>query len=212
VGGGDDLGPALALVGGVDTGPGPAQGLFEELEGVFQVEAVQEGLPQAIHLGVGELGSGVPQPHRFGVTITGQPLDLELDDAALDEGQRALVRFPRRAVPQPRVQPVPSAGAGGAVAAGGGEGDRIGLRLGRGLGQRELGAVLGRAPRAAGRPGRCWEVEHAIGAEPVQHLYGQIGQQERQAGHVVASVEDDEDVRVPRLVLPSVLEALDDLP
>lgn len=55
-------------------------------EGVLQVEAAQEGSPQPVHIKVGELGSGVPQPYRFGVAIAGEPVHLELDDAAFDDG------------------------------------------------------------------------------------------------------------------------------
>lgn len=55
-------------------------------ESVLQIEAAQEGSPQTVQLRVGELGAGVAQPDRFGAAITRQPLDLEPDDAALDEG------------------------------------------------------------------------------------------------------------------------------
>lgn len=150
VGGHDDPGPAVALVGLCGCAAGCNPGLLEESEGVFQVEAVEEGSPQTVHLRVVDLGAGIPQPHRFGAAITRQSVHVQPDDAALDDRQWAVVRFPRRAVSQPRVQPVSRACPGSVVAAGVGEGDRIGLGLGRGLGQRELGAVLGRAS------GGCW--------------------------------------------------------
>ena len=103
VGGHDDPGPAVALVGCADAWPGPAQSLLEEPEGVFQVEVAQEGSPQAVQISVGEFGPGVPQPYRFGSAITGEPVHVEPDDAALDDGRRALARLLRRAVSQPRV-------------------------------------------------------------------------------------------------------------
>ena len=55
---------------------GPAQGLFEQPEGVFEVEAAQKRLPPAVHVGRGGAGDRGPQPHGLGVTVAGQVLDL----------------------------------------------------------------------------------------------------------------------------------------
>jgi len=44
--------------GGVtDLRGGPAEGLLEQPEGVFEVEAAQERLPAAVHLAAGGLGA-----------------------------------------------------------------------------------------------------------------------------------------------------------
>ena len=60
-------------------------GLLEEPEGVLEVEAAQERLPEPVHLAGGHLGGRAPQPHRCGVPVTGQPVDVESDDAAGDD-------------------------------------------------------------------------------------------------------------------------------
>jgi hypothetical protein len=81
------------------------------------------------------------------------------------------------------------------------------------------------AMSASANSGPCWEGRPAVlgarggggeentrsPAKPAEQLHGHIGQQQRQAGHVVAGVEDDEDVRVPGLVLSGLLESLDHL-
>jgi hypothetical protein len=64
VGGHDEPGPALTLVGGADAGPCPAQGLLEEPKGVFQVEPGEKGSPETVHIRVLDGGAGVPQPQR----------------------------------------------------------------------------------------------------------------------------------------------------
>ena len=63
--------------GCADTRSGPAQSVFEEPEGVFGVEAAQEGSPQAVQVRVGELGPGVGQPDRCGAAITGERVHVE---------------------------------------------------------------------------------------------------------------------------------------
>jgi hypothetical protein len=60
--------------------------LFEESEGVFDVEAAQERSPEPIDVGCGGVRAGVPQPQRFRVTVTGQAVDGESDDRAVDDG------------------------------------------------------------------------------------------------------------------------------
>ena len=54
--GDDQPGPAVAGVGVAELRAGPAEGLLEQPEGVFQVEAAQEGLPPAVHVGRGGAG------------------------------------------------------------------------------------------------------------------------------------------------------------
>ena len=68
------------------SGSGPAEGLLEQPEGVFEVEAAQERLPAAVDVGRGGVGIGSPQPHRFRVAVAGQVLDLQPDQGALDDG------------------------------------------------------------------------------------------------------------------------------
>ena len=102
------------------------------------------------------------------------------------------------------------AGFGGAVAAGVGDGERVGLGVGGRIGECELPPVPGRA--ADGGCSWWWRgAEHAVGAESPQQLHGQISQQVRQAGHVIAGVEHDEDVGISGLVPPGLLEPPDHL-
>ena len=110
VGGDDQPGPAVPGGGVTDLGYGPAEGLFEQAEGVFQVEAAQERLPAAIDVGRGGVGLRPPQPQRFRVLLSGQVLDLQPDQGALDDREIAGVVGPGAAVFQPRVQPVPGLG------------------------------------------------------------------------------------------------------
>jgi len=42
-------------------------------------------LPASIHVGGGDAGGRGPQPYRFRVAITGQVVDLEPDQGALDD-------------------------------------------------------------------------------------------------------------------------------
>jgi hypothetical protein len=59
--------------------------LFEQPEGVFDVEAAQERLPAAVDIRLGHVHCGAPQPDRFGVAATGQVINLESDDGAVDD-------------------------------------------------------------------------------------------------------------------------------
>jgi len=45
-------------------------------------------------------------------------------------------------------------------------------------------------------------IQHPVAAQPAQHLHWQVSEQERQPGHVVADVEDDQDGRIARTPLP----------
>ena len=51
---------------------GPAEGLLEQPEGVFEIEAAQERLPAAVDIGGGGAGARPPQPHRFRVCWPGR--------------------------------------------------------------------------------------------------------------------------------------------
>lgn len=64
------------------------------------------------------------------------------------------------------------------------------------VGEGEPSPVPGAASAGAGLAGWCGESQYPIGAHPHQHLDREIGQQERQAGIVVAAVADDPDLGV----------------
>jgi hypothetical protein len=74
-----------AAAGGADLRSGPAQGLFEQPEGVLEVETTQKRLPPAVHMGRAGVGDGGPQPDGFGVAVAGQVLDLQPDECAFDD-------------------------------------------------------------------------------------------------------------------------------
>src|ERR1019366_5208355 len=63
VGGDDQPGPAVGLVGGLQRWCGPAEGAFDEAEGVLDVEAAQVGTPAWVEVGFAR--SGPPQPQRL---------------------------------------------------------------------------------------------------------------------------------------------------
>jgi len=52
----DEPGPGVRGVRVTQAGPGPAEGLFEQPEGVLEVEAAQVCLPEQVDLGGGEVG------------------------------------------------------------------------------------------------------------------------------------------------------------
>jgi len=74
--GDDQPGPAVGGGGIAQARAGPAEGLLEQSEGVFEVEATQERLPPAVHIGRGRVDGGDPEPDRLGVAVAGQMLDL----------------------------------------------------------------------------------------------------------------------------------------
>jgi hypothetical protein len=132
----------------IPTTPGSAKTRFCHLRtDYFQVEPAEKAAPPAVDIGGGGAGGRGPQPHRLGVAVAGQVVDLQADQRALDDGELALVVEPAGAVGEPGVQPVPAAGRRGAVAGGLGRG----LRLGPGgrVAQGKLAAVPGR-PSCAG--------------------------------------------------------------
>lgn len=69
VGGKDQPGPDVGCLWAPDFGTGPAEGLFEQAECVFDVEAAQEGLPEPVDVSGGGIDAGA-----------GQVADLEADD------------------------------------------------------------------------------------------------------------------------------------
>jgi hypothetical protein len=69
VGGDDDPGPAVRSLWSADL-RGPAQGLLEQSEGVFEVEPAQERLPAAVDVGRGGAGGRGPQSHRLRVAVS----------------------------------------------------------------------------------------------------------------------------------------------
>jgi hypothetical protein len=71
----DQPGPAVGGVGVAQLRGDPAEGLFEQTEGVFEVEAAQERLPEFVHIGRFEVGGGGPQPQRFRVAVAGQMIN-----------------------------------------------------------------------------------------------------------------------------------------
>src|SRR5512147_245053 len=86
VAGDDQPGPAVGGVRVTQLGGGPAQVLFEESEGVLEVEPAQERLPGPLDLlGGGDRGAG-PQPQRFRGPVAGQVIDLQPDQCPLDDG------------------------------------------------------------------------------------------------------------------------------
>src|SRR5260370_18488328 len=82
---------------------------------VLEVKTAQERLPVPVHVVGGGPGARAPQPHRLGIAVPGQVINLQPDQGAVDDGQLAVVAEPGGAVGQPRVQPVPGGGAGGTV-------------------------------------------------------------------------------------------------
>ena len=89
VDGDDQPGPAVGGLRGADLWAGPAEGLFEQPEGVFQVEAAQERLPGAVDVDGGDTGGRRPQPDGLGVTVAGQVVDLQADEGPFDDREVA---------------------------------------------------------------------------------------------------------------------------
>ena len=77
--------------------------------------------------------------------------------------------------------------------------------------QRQDRAVAGRATPGAGTTLDNRAGQHPIRPQPADELHGQVGQQERQAGDVVAGIEDDPDVRVTRAPVPGLPQPIGDL-
>jgi hypothetical protein len=102
----------------IPTTPGSTRTRFCHLRtDYFKVEPAEKRLPPAVDVGGGGADARRPQPHRLGVTVAGQMVDLQADQCALDDGQLAVVVQPADAVGEPGMQPVPAAGHRGAAAA-----------------------------------------------------------------------------------------------
>ena len=193
-------GPPVSGLGGADLRGCPAEGLFEQPEGVLDIEPAQERSPEPIDICWCQTGFRAPQPHRRRMTVTGQVIHRQPDHCSLDDRGWPLVVGPRAAVGQPGVQPIPRRGVRGSVAAGVAGRDHCRFRPTVRVGEFELRAVPRRPP---GPPWwRRGEQQHPVRTQPAQQLNRQIGEQERQTGHVVAGVEDQQDVRVAVLDVP----------
>lgn len=55
-------------------------------------------------------------------------------------------------------------------------------------------------------------MQDTVRTHPAQQFNGQIGEEKGQTGHIIASVDDDQDRQVTGLPLSSVQQPLDDLP
>ena len=75
----DQPGPPVRGRGVADLRRGPAQDLLKQAEGVFQVKPAQERLPEPVDLLRAGAGARGPQPHRLGVAVAGQVIDLQAD-------------------------------------------------------------------------------------------------------------------------------------
>ena len=191
-----------AGVRGADLRCGPAEGLLEQPEGVFQVEATQEGLPPAVHVGRVGAGDRGPEPHRFGVAVPGQMVNLQPDQGALDDREFGLVVDPAAAAGQSGVNAVPAGRDCGAVAGGLGAGGVPRFGPGGGPVEGDHRAVLGRPPIRPRQARAFGQAQDPIRTQPPDQLHGQIGQDVGEAGDVVAGVGHDHDARIARAPLP----------
>ena len=140
-----------------------------------------------------------------------QVIDGELDEGALDDRQFSLVACPRAAGVQLGVQPAPGPRGGGAVPGGDGGGGHLGGGV-RGLvGELEFRAVPDGPAHLAGLARRRRLAQHPVGAQPAQHLHGQVAQQPGQPGRLVPGVEDHQDVRVAVVPVPGLDQPLHNL-
>lgn len=153
VGGEDQPGPAVRRLGGADLRAGPAEGVFEQSEGVLDVEAPQVCLPQAAGVCGGGLGAGSPQPDRLGGCSAGRVADVQADHRPLDDRECAVGLGSGGSVGQFGMKPVPGAGGGGAVETGVGEGFGVRGAPGAGLSEDGLASVPGRPALGVRQPG-----------------------------------------------------------
>ena len=68
-----------------------------------------------------------------------------------------------------------------------------------------------RPPVGAGQAWRGGGIHHPVAAQPPGYLHAQVTQQPRQPGQVIASVEDDQDVRVTVAPVPGSDDPFRDL-
>ncbi|MEZ5383493.1 MAG: hypothetical protein R2754_17060 [Microthrixaceae bacterium] len=87
VAGGDELGPPVGLFGGADRWCGPPEGVLDEPEGVFDVEAAEVGA--GCKADVDGVGACRPEPQGVAVVgagVFGEVVDVDADDGAGDDG------------------------------------------------------------------------------------------------------------------------------
>src|SRR6476646_10137901 len=128
--GDDQPGPAVRCLRGAGLRAGPAQDLLEQPERVLDIETAQERLPPVGNLGWRGASDRAPQPDRLGVAVTGQVIDLQADQGAVNDGQLTVVIQPAGAVSEPGMQPVPAAGPRRAITSGVRAGDVLRRRPG----------------------------------------------------------------------------------
>jgi hypothetical protein len=139
------------------------------------------------------------------------PFNAQQDDGALDGRQDTGVADPGGAVRQTRVQPLPGQDGRGSVEPGrGGDAGVRGPPAG-GVAEDELTAVAFR-PADRGRiPGWGRSAQDPVRTHPDEYFHWEVLQQQSQPESVVTGVRDDPDVRLARLALPGVDEALHDI-
>jgi hypothetical protein len=178
----------------IPTTPGSAKTRFCHLRtDYFQVEPAEKAAPPAVDIGGGGAGGRGPQPHRLGVAVAGQVVDLQADQRALDDGELALVVEPAGAVGEPGGAAGPSCWPPRCRSGWSGSWSAVGARWQGCPGQtrgRAWAAVLCGGVAA----GWCGQPQDPVAAQASQQLHGQVGQHERQPGDVVAGVADDQDV------------------
>ena len=162
-GGQDEPGPAIGGGRIAEFRAGPAQGLLEEPERVFEIKAAQERLPAQVRPGGARVRPGGPQPHGLRRAVMGQVIDGEPDAASMtgsapwwpSHAPRAFsfgcARFHDRAAAAPYrlvTVVVTASGSGRAASAASGQ----------------LRAVRSPACRSGSVPGRRRQAEHPVGA------------------------------------------------
>lgn len=122
---------------------------------VIQVEAAEEGLSPAAHVRRCGGGGRAPQPDRFRVTVTGQAIDLQADQRAVQDKEFFLgVLQPGAAVSESGMHPVPGRRGDCAIAGGVRGGRDVGLVPAVGFLEREDAAMpAGMPPRGPDRTG-----------------------------------------------------------
>ena len=137
-------------------------------------------------------------------------IDGELDQGALDDRQFPLVACPGAAGLQLGVDAVPGAGVCGPVPGGLRRGVHVRPGAGGVIAELELAAVPHGRAHLAGPAGRRRLPQHPVGAQPPQHLHGEVPEQPGQPGRLIAGVEDHQDVRVAVVPVPGGDDPLDD--
>ena len=92
-----------------------------------------------------------------------------------------------------------------------GDGGHCRDRPGSWISELERGAVPQRPPVGAGPAWRGTEIHHPVAAQPPGYLHGQVTQQPRQPGQVIAGVEENQEVRVTVAPVPGSDDPFRDL-